>query len=112
MVAQLYPDSMRPGAVIKNRGPAATATPSPEAHLEEGVIIEPYAVIGAACTSVPEPFWGFVVIGPGVQIGRTCSIGAHSSIFHAAVGNYVIVHPGVRVGQDGFGFCRAKTVVR
>jgi UDP-3-O-[3-hydroxymyristoyl] glucosamine N-acyltransferase len=44
------------------------------------------------------------VIGPGVRIGRDCHIAAGATVIHALVGNRVILHPGVRVGQDGFGY--------
>jgi UDP-3-O-[3-hydroxymyristoyl] glucosamine N-acyltransferase len=44
------------------------------------------------------------VIGPDVYIGRNCAVGIHASILHAIVGDRVIIHPGVRIGQDGFGF--------
>ena len=42
------------------------------------------------------------VIGPGVQIGRDCSIGPGASIMHALIGDNVIIHAGCRIGQDGF----------
>jgi UDP-3-O-[3-hydroxymyristoyl] glucosamine N-acyltransferase len=44
------------------------------------------------------------VIGPGVRIGRNCAIGAGASITHALIGDRVIIHPGCRIGQDGFGY--------
>ncbi len=44
------------------------------------------------------------VIGPGVCIGRDCAIGAGATIQHALIGDRVIIHPGVRIGQDGFGY--------
>ena len=45
-----------------------------------------------------------VVIGPNVQIGDDCRIDACSSLTHCILGSRVIVYPGVRIGQDGFGF--------
>ena len=44
------------------------------------------------------------VIGARVTIGRNCYIGALATITHALVGDRVIIHSGVRIGQDGFGF--------
>jgi UDP-3-O-[3-hydroxymyristoyl] glucosamine N-acyltransferase len=44
------------------------------------------------------------VIGAEVRIGRDCSIGAQSSVTHALIGDRVILHPGCRIGQDGFGY--------
>jgi UDP-3-O-[3-hydroxymyristoyl] glucosamine N-acyltransferase len=39
-----------------------------------------------------------------VRIGRNCSIGANATISAALIGDRVIIHPGCKVGQDGFGF--------
>jgi len=44
------------------------------------------------------------VIGPDVCIGRDCAMGSGTTIMHALIGDRVIVHPGVRIGQDGFGY--------
>jgi len=44
------------------------------------------------------------VVGYRVTIGRGCYIGPGASVTHALVGDSVILHAGVRVGQDGFGF--------
>jgi UDP-3-O-[3-hydroxymyristoyl] glucosamine N-acyltransferase len=45
-----------------------------------------------------------VVIGPQVRIGRQGAVGPNASIVHALIGDRVIIHAGVRIGQDGFGF--------
>jgi UDP-3-O-[3-hydroxymyristoyl] glucosamine N-acyltransferase len=45
-----------------------------------------------------------VVIGAGCTIGSFCSIGPSVTIAYSLIGDRVIIHPGVRVGQDGFGF--------
>jgi UDP-3-O-[3-hydroxymyristoyl] glucosamine N-acyltransferase len=44
------------------------------------------------------------VIGADVRIGRDCAIAPNVTVSHAFIGNRVILHPGVRIGQDGFGF--------
>lgn len=44
------------------------------------------------------------VIGDGVKIGDYCWIGANSTVSHAIIGDYTRLYPGVRIGQDGFGF--------
>ena len=44
------------------------------------------------------------MIGPDVRIGRNCVIGANATVLNALIGDEVIIHPGVRIGQDGFGF--------
>lgn len=44
------------------------------------------------------------VIGDGVKIGNHCWIGANATVSHSIIGDYTRLYPGVRVGQDGFGF--------
>ncbi|HQU04687.1 MAG TPA: UDP-3-O-(3-hydroxymyristoyl)glucosamine N-acyltransferase, partial [Acidocella sp.] len=50
-----------------------------------------------------------VVIEDGVVIGKNCRIHAHVTISHAILGNQVVIYPGARIGQDGFGFAITKT---
>src|SRR5437762_720336 len=42
--------------------------------------------------------------GPHVTIGRSCSIGPNVTIQCSLIGNNVIVHPGCRIGQDGYSY--------
>jgi UDP-3-O-[3-hydroxymyristoyl] glucosamine N-acyltransferase len=49
------------------------------------------------------------VIGPGVRIGRDCSVGASAVISNALIGDRVIIHPGCKIGQDGFGYVMGGT---
>jgi UDP-3-O-[3-hydroxymyristoyl] glucosamine N-acyltransferase len=44
------------------------------------------------------------VIGAEVRVGRDCSIGAGAAIANSLIGDGVIIHPGCKIGQDGFGF--------
>ena len=44
-----------------------------------------------------------------MRIGRDCAIGAGCVINHALIGDRVIVHPGAKIGQDGFGFVMGPT---
>lgn len=96
-----YPDATRPK--VARAGGASPIDPS--ARLEDGVIVEPGAVVG------PEAQIGRgtviaagAVVGYRCAIGRGCFIGPQSTITHALIGDRVIVHAGVRIGQDGFGF--------
>lgn len=68
-------------------------------RIEEGVVIRENAQIGDHC-------WieAGSVIGKSVVLGVHCHIGANVTISHALIGNHVRLYPGVRVGQDGFGF--------
>ena len=49
-----------------------------------------------------------VMIGDFVEIGDSCHIGANSTITHAIIGSRVIIHRGVHIGQDGFGYAAGK----
>src|SRR5204863_3319156 len=81
------------------------ATVHPTARVENGVSIDPGAVVGAGAEiGAGTVIAANAVIGPGVRIGRNCAIGAGASIVYALIGDRVIIHPGCRIGQDGFGF--------
>ena len=105
-LAAAYPTALRPaGAYGEAGGDMVKGTVHPLAQLEEGVVVEPGALIGArAEIGRGTVIAAGAVIAEAVAIGRDCFIGSHAAIQHALIGNRVIVHPGVRIGQDGFGF--------
>jgi len=105
-VAQaLYPGAMRPSSLFGVSGVAPSALVHPAARVEAGVTIDPAAVIGPhAEIGSGTQIAATAVIGPNVRIGRDCNIGAGATIQHALIGDRVIVHPGARIGQDGFGY--------
>jgi UDP-3-O-[3-hydroxymyristoyl] glucosamine N-acyltransferase len=81
------------------------ATVAADARLGAGVEIGSGAVIGAGATIGEGTTIGAnSVIGPGVEIGRVCRIGPNVTISHALIGDAVRIFPGVRIGQDGFGY--------
>jgi UDP-3-O-[3-hydroxymyristoyl] glucosamine N-acyltransferase len=41
-------------------------------------------------------------------LGQGCHIGHNATITNSIVGNNAIIHPGVRIGQDGFGFAKSS----
>jgi len=101
----LYADTLRPASTFGNEGIAESAVVHPDALLEDGVVIDPLAVIGPDVEVGTGTVIGAgAVIGAGVKIGRNCSIGPGCSILHCYIGNDVIIHPGCRIGQDGYGF--------
>ncbi len=104
-VGMLFPDAMRPGSFFGASGVSPMSFVHPEARLEPGVIVDPGAVVGPrAAIGVGTVIGPHAVIGPDVRIGRNCSVGASATVQHALIGDRVIIHPGVRIGQDGFGF--------
>ena len=105
VLARLYPDAMRPASIFGGGGVSPGAFIHPEARLEPDVTIDPGAVIGPRVEIGSRSVIGAnAVIGPDVRIGRACSIGPQATVLNALVGNKVIIHPGARIGQDGFGF--------
>jgi len=101
----LYPDTLRPTSWFDNGDVAPGAVVHPSAYLEDGVVVDPLAVIGPDVEIGAGTVIGSgAVIGAGVRIGRDCSIGPNASVLCALIGNEVIIHPGCRIGQDGFGY--------
>jgi UDP-3-O-[3-hydroxymyristoyl] glucosamine N-acyltransferase len=102
---KLFPDSLRPSSLFEAKGTASGAFVHFSARLEAGVIVDPGAEIGPRVEIGAGTVIGATaVIGPDVAIGRNCAIGAGCSITHTLIGDRVIIHPGCRIGQDGFGF--------
>lgn len=64
-----------------------------------GAVIEDGVQIGEDCWIEAN-----VVIGRNVEIGEGCRIGANATVSHSVIGRRTRLYPGVRIGQDGFGF--------
>ena len=104
VAARLVPTSLR-AAPLFEAGVSPQAHVDAAARLEAGVDVEPGAVVGAGAEiGSGTLICANAVVGAGVRIGRDCVIGSGASLSHALVGDRVIIHPGVRIGQDGFGF--------
>src|SRR6266436_798518 len=99
----LYPEALSPTSLFDSKGVAPGAHIHASAKIENGVTIDPGAVIGpGAGIGAGTVIGPNAVIGPNVQVGRNCSIGPGCSIIYAFIGDNVIIHPGCRIGQDGF----------
>jgi UDP-3-O-[3-hydroxymyristoyl] glucosamine N-acyltransferase len=86
--------------------PLDYSTPiAPDAVIGQNVRFAPGVVIGSKAHIGDNVSIGAnSVIGPGVEIGAGSTIGPNVTVFYALVGARVVMHPGVRIGQDGFGF--------
>jgi UDP-3-O-[3-hydroxymyristoyl] glucosamine N-acyltransferase len=101
----LFADAMRPSSLFDAKGIASGAHVHSSARVENGVTIDPGAVVGpGAEIGSGTVIAATAVVGPQVRIGRDCTIAAGATITHALVGDRVIIHPGGRIGQDGFGY--------
>jgi UDP-3-O-[3-hydroxymyristoyl] glucosamine N-acyltransferase len=107
--SRLYPQSLRPTSMFEASDIAPGATIHPTAQLESGITVDPGVVIGPrAEIGAGSIIAATAVIGPDVMIGRDCVIGAGCSITHALIGDRVVIHPGCRIGQDGFGYVEGR----
>jgi len=86
-------------------GIAPSAVVDPTAVLGEGVAIAPHVVIGAGVEiGAGTAIGANSVTGDGCVIGKDCLISPNVTVSHCLMGDRVYLYPGVRVGQDGFGF--------
>lgn len=105
VAAMLFPGGMRPQQVTGEGGVSESAFVDPSASLEDGVIVEPGAIVGKGVAIGAGSHIGpNAVIGHNVRIGRNTSIAVGATVSHAIIGDDVIIHTGVRIGSDGFGF--------
>jgi UDP-3-O-[3-hydroxymyristoyl] glucosamine N-acyltransferase len=104
----MFPHALRPSSLVP-AGSVDGAQVHPTARLEPDVTVEPGAVIGSGAEiGSGTVIAANAVIGADVRIGRECSIGAGCTIANALIGDRVILHPGCRIGQDGFGFISGR----
>jgi UDP-3-O-[3-hydroxymyristoyl] glucosamine N-acyltransferase len=106
-LALFYPDAGRPKAGWTAQDGAASVHPG--ARLEPGVTVEVGAIIGPEAQIGSGTYIAAgAVIGYRCAIGRGCYIGPRAVITHSLIGNNVIIHAGVSIGQDGFGFAMGR----
>ncbi len=87
----------------------ASAHIDPTAVIGEGCRIEAGAVIGEKAKIAPGCVIGAnSVIGAGCVLGEGTRIGSNVSIVCSLIGERVLIHSGVRIGQDGFGFAMGE----
>lgn len=99
-----YPEPAVEASISPHANIDATASIGRNVRIDAGASIGTRAVIGEGC-------WigANAVIGAGVEIGSHSRIGPLSAISHTIMGQRVIIHQGVYIGQDGFGFAPTAT---
>ncbi|KKC39332.1 hypothetical protein WH87_03690 [Devosia epidermidihirudinis] len=76
-----------------------------EPLIERDVVLGANVVIGSGVEIGRGTIIGpNTVIGAGVTIGRNAVIGANTTIHCTHIGNDVVIHSGVRIGTEGFGW--------
>jgi UDP-3-O-[3-hydroxymyristoyl] glucosamine N-acyltransferase len=105
LAREWHTDALRPQSWFDIDGIAPSAIIDATARLEDGVIVDPLAVIGPRVEIGSGTVIGAgAVIAADVRIGRDCNVGARTTIQFALIGNNVLIHPGCSIGQDGYGF--------
>lgn len=106
IAAAFYPEAAEPNPLQPAlAGIAVGAVIDPEAEIgndcqiASGAVIEVGARIGARCR-----LGANATIGRGVVLGTDCVIGPGATLNHCLIGSRTVIHAGVRIGQDGFGF--------
>jgi UDP-3-O-[3-hydroxymyristoyl] glucosamine N-acyltransferase len=94
--------------VVAGRAPSAiidaAAVVPDDCGIGPNVVIERAVRLGRRCHVGAN-----TVIAAGVEIGDDCRIGPNVTLSHCLIGSRVVFHPGVRIGQDGFGFAPDAT---
>jgi UDP-3-O-[3-hydroxymyristoyl] glucosamine N-acyltransferase len=99
LLERLYPENTR-GTLGTLLGPHdEQPLIETDVRLGPGVVLGPGVQIGRGSVIGPN-----TVIGGGVTIGRNAVIGSNCSVECAHLGNNVVVHPGARIGSEGFGW--------
>jgi UDP-3-O-[3-hydroxymyristoyl] glucosamine N-acyltransferase len=92
------------------KGISATALLSPEAHLDEGVVIGDFVVIGENTRIKSGTRIGaHTVIGKNCSVGKNCTIYPRVALYpNTRIDEGVLIHSGTVIGSDGFGYTRIK----
>ena len=94
----------------KRRAPSihASAAIAESAEVHESVFIGPHVCIGEyARVGADTRIEAGVVIGSNVTVGRECVLHPNAVLYDGiSIGDRVILHAGVCIGADGFGYVR------
>ncbi len=99
-----------PTSPVEVQGIHASAAIAPTARIgdacqiDAGAVVSDGAQVGARCRIAAN-----AVVGRHVVIGDDCSIGMGATLSYCLIGARVIIHGGVRIGQDGFGYAPGPT---
>lgn len=94
-----YPKDQGTGEISPAAYVADTAEVGAGTTVEAGAAILDGAKIGKNCLICAN-----AVVGKNVEIGDGTQIQYNASVSHCLIGKNVVIYPGARIGQDGFGF--------
>jgi UDP-3-O-[3-hydroxymyristoyl] glucosamine N-acyltransferase len=100
---RFYPEPKTLPEISPTATIAATATIGANTRIDAGAVIGEHAKIGESCWIGANS-----VISDHVEIGSHSRIGALCTLSHTIIGQRAILHRGIHIGQDGFGFASGK----
>lgn len=95
----MYPETIPEPGISQYAVVSASAVIDPLARVEPYAVVYANAVVGAGCH-----IGAHAVIGEGCTVGPNTRIREHVTLAKTSMGAGCLIHPGVRIGQDGFGF--------
>jgi UDP-3-O-[3-hydroxymyristoyl] glucosamine N-acyltransferase len=99
VLTKFYPDEFVAPYISLNAIIHPLSHIAEDCTVEPGVVIEKGVAIGKRCVIKANAY-----IGENVTIGDGTIIYPQCCIAFCDIGHHCILHPGVRIGQDGFGF--------
>ena len=99
IASAFYPDEADQPRIDEGAHVHPTASIGGNCAIGAGAVVEAGAVLGRGVS-----VGATAIIGRNVTIGDATRIGAGASLSHCDVGSRCLIHPGVRIGQRGFGF--------
>jgi len=104
VTSKFYPGAIENGEIAPNAIIAKTAKLGKNCTIGNFVVIEDDVIIGDNCIIDHN-----AIIKCNVVIGSNSKISSNVTISHSIIGDNVIIHPGAKIGQDGFGFASDRT---
>lgn len=98
-----YPNSIEKGSVADSAFIDQTAILDKTCQVDAGAVIGAQTKIGKRTRIGANS-----VVSDGVEIGSDCRIGPNVTLQSCLIGDGVVLHAGVRIGQDGFGFAMSE----
>lgn len=104
IASKFYENKSILGNISKNAVISKSSKIGNNCYIGNFVVIEDNVIIGDNCYIDHN-----TVIKKSVVIGNSVRIASNVTISHAVIGDDVIIHPGAKIGQDGFGFASDST---
>ena len=98
-----YPTITPVGAVSDSALIDGTVKMGLACHVAAGVVIGANVIIGDRTKIGANS-----VVGDGVELGEDCLVGPNVTLQTCLIGSRTVIHAGVRIGEDGFGFSLGK----